>query len=779
MSQVGKPLRRREDDRLIRGNATFIADLSEPDLLDAVVVRSPFARARITGIDVSRALQAEGVVAVLVATDLVGAERALTRQFYNLTPGFVARHEVFLGPSSEPILAQEDTRRVGEPVAFVVATSIVAAVNGAELVDVEYEPLQPTVDPEAALRAGSNLVDPAVPGNLQASFRIVVGSPEAAFSHADRVVDGTFRIARSIGSPIENRGVMAVPGGDGRPLTVWSTTQISHVLRSHLAEFLHESEENIRVIPPEIGGSFGGGVYSEEMLTTFAAVRLGRPVRWLEGRREGLINSRHSRDQVISAALAYSDGGVFEGLRMRIVQDCGSANPFGLTLPFNIASHARGQFAIDHFDAEGLCVLTNKTRNTPVRGAGRPEATFVLDRLVDMAASDLGMDPVELRRRNLIPPEGMPRNMGMLYRDGAPMVYDSGDYPEQLRATLEAVGYDDLRRRQSDLRRRGIAMGIGVSSYVEATGLGPIEGAQLEIDPEGLVILRCGSVPHGQSHETTLAQVAGDALGVAYHDVVTQFGDTDLLERGGGTFGSRSAVTAGSAVHQAASRLRDVVFELAASLLECDPADLVIIEGTVHPRGAPSERLSLREISVEARRRSDAGDPSAVPLVVDELYTPPTVTFGSGTHVATVVVDKETGYVDVTSYLVVEDCGTILNPMVVDGQQHGGVAHGIGNALLEEAVYDESGQMLSATFMDYRLPAATTIPNIRVIHLPHPTPLNPLGVKGAGEGSTASAPGAIANAIADALRPLRVEINEMPFSPGRLRALIADAEQSV
>ena len=658
----------------------------------------------------------------------------------------------------------------------MVATSKLAAIDGAELVEVDYEPLEPIVDPDAALSPGSALVDVDVPGNLQASFHITVGSPQAAFAAADVVVSGTYRIARSVGSPIETRGVIALPAGGEEPLTVWSSTQTPHVLRSYLAEFLHESEENIRVVTPDIGGSFGGGIYAEEMLITLAAARLRRPVRWLEGRRENLVNARHSRDQVISAALACSDSGVFEALRLRIVQDCGSANPFGLTLPFNIASHARSQFAIDAFDAEGLCVLTNKTRNTPVRGAGRPEATFVLDRLIDMAARELDIDPAELRLRNLIPAEDMPRDMGMLYRDGVPMVYDSGDYPRQLRTALELAPYEELRRKQSDLARQGIAMGIGISSYVEATGLGPLEGARLEIDDDGIVNLFCGSVPHGQSHATTLAQVAGDVLGVGYDDIVTRFGDTKVIERGGGTFGSRSAVTAGSAVYGAATGLRSKIMQLAASLLECDPADLVISGGVVHPRGSLGSGLSFGELSAAARERQESVAVESQPLTVEEYYTPPTVTFASGTHVATVVVDKETGSVDVTSYLVVDDCGTVLNPMVVDGQQHGGVVHGIGNALCERAVYDESGQMTSATFMDYRLPAATTVPNIRVVDQPHPTPLNPLGVKGAGEGSTASAPGAIANAITDALRPLRIDINEMPISREQLVQLIRAAE---
>lgn len=780
MSQVGARLPRREDERLLRGAATFLADLDIPGVHDAVVVRSPLARARVLSIDTDAARRADGVRAVLTAADLQGVEPALTRQFYSLTPGFVDRHEVFLGPYREPVLAEEFVNRVGEPVALLIATSRGAAEDAAGLIDIDYEPLEPIVDPLEALAEGSDLVNPDCPGNVQASFRITVGAPDVAIAAAQRQVEGQFRIGRSVGSPIETRGVIASPSAGDAPMTVWSSTQIPHVLRSYLAEFLHWDEADIRVVAPDVGGSFGGGIYQEELMVAFAAHHLGVPVRWLEDRRENLGNARHSRDQLIDATLAYDDSGHFEAMQMRIVQDCGSSNLFGLTLPFNIASHARGQFAIDNFDVEGTCVLTNKTRNTPVRGAGRPEASFVLDRLVDMAASDLDMDPAELRSRNLIPGADMPRDMGMLYRDGAPMVYDSGDFPDQLDTALEVSGYAELRAEQERLKREGVAMGIGISSHVEATGLGPFESAQVEITDAGEVMVTSGSSPHGQSHATTLGQVVGDILRLPYDKIVMRFGDTGIITRGGGTFGSRSAVTAGSVVRAAAIELRHRLFALAAASLECDAADLVISDAVVHPRGAPSEGMSFVDLATAATSYRDhrLPDGTDVELRVQDEYVPPTVTFGSGTHVVAVVVDPETGLVDITKYVVVDDCGTVLNPMVVDGQQHGGVAHGIGNALLEEAVYDDTGQLVSATFLDYLLPTATEVPDITVVHRPHPTPLNALGVKGAGEGSTASAPGAIANAIVDALKPLHVEIDQIPITPQRLTELIAAAEEA-
>lgn len=775
MKQLGEALARREDDRLLRGGAHFMADLEFPGLLDAVVVRSPFARARINSFDAAAAERTDGVIAVMTSADLEGVENAITRQFYTLSTAFAERHEVFLGPYREPVLADRRVNRVGEPVALLVASSRDLAEDTAELVDIDYDPLDPIVDPFEAMRPGAALVLADVERNVQSSFRITVGDPASEMESAPGRVSGRFRIGRAVGSPIETRGVVALPPTGEEPLTIWSSTQLPHVLHSYLAEFLRRDEGAIRVVAPDMGGSFGGGIYPEEMLIAWAALRLGRPVRWLEDRRENLSNARHSRDQVIDAELAYDRSGRFRAMRMQIVQDCGAANAFGLTLPFNVASHARGQFAIDHFEGTGLCVLTNKARVTPVRGAGRPEATFVLDRLVDMAAADLGLDPAEIRMINLIPADDMPRDMGMLYRDGNPMVYDSGDFPDQLRVALDASGYKKKRREQTSARRNGLLPGIGISSHVEATGLGPHETARLEIDGEGSVILTCGSNPHGQSHATTLAQVAGDILGLRYDRIATRFGDTGLLARGGGTFGSRSAVTAGTAVWRASLKLRDILVRLAADLLECDAADLTLDGGTVHPHGAPGAVLSFRELADAARNRA-AGTGADPCLSAYDEFVPPAVTFGSGTHIASVLVDPETGIVRVVDYLVVDDCGTILNPMVVDGQQQGGVVHGIGNALFEEAVFDEAGQLLSGTFLDYLLPTAADVPDIAVIHRPHPTPLNPPGIKGAGEGSTASAPGAIANAIVDALRPLPVEINETPVTPQRLLEAIDRAE---
>jgi carbon-monoxide dehydrogenase large subunit len=772
---VGRRLPRVEDDRLVRGEGRYLADIVLPGMLDAVVVRSRDAHGAIVGVHTEGATALEGVVAVFTAADLPPEAMAIERPFYRLTEDFLRQNQVVLRPVREPVLASDRVRRAGEPVALVVAVDRFVAEDAREQVFVEVDPLPVVTDPEAALRPDAPEIDPEVPGNLQGSFRVVVGEPDGAAAAADHRVSARFRIGRAVGSPLENRGVLAEYDETTGMLTVWSTTQIPHLLRSYLAPMLSLPEAGIRVVAPDMGGSFGGGVYPEEVLVAWAAMRLGRPIRWLEERAEDLVNSRQSRDQIIDGELAYGADGAFVSLRMKIVQDCGAVNPFGITLPHNIASHARGVYAIRHFLAEGLAVITNKTRNTPVRGAGRPEATFVLDRLIDMAAHHLDLDPVEIRRRNLIAAAEMPYDMGMLYRDGNPLIYDSGDFPDQMDVALETADYDALRRFQMEASAEGRAIGIGISCHVEATGLGPHEGADVRVDPTGRIVVKCGSQPHGQSHATVLAQVCADVFDVDVATVVVQTGDTALIPKGGGTFGSRSAVTAGSAVRMAAESARDKAIELASSLLEIAADDLVVAGGTIAPRGVPDAGLTLAQLAGAARPEPGseaAGEPG---IAATEYFVPASVTFGSGTHVAVVEVDIETGAVAVIDYTIVDDCGTMLNPMVVDGQQHGGAAHGIGNMLLEDAGYNEDGQPTNVTFMDYLLPTAADVPSFKVVHRPHPTPLNALGVKGAGEGATASAPAAVANAIVDALRPLAVEINEMPMTPSRIVALIGAA----
>jgi aerobic carbon-monoxide dehydrogenase large subunit len=478
--------------------------------------------------------------------------------------------------------------------------------------------------------------------------------------------------------------------------------------------------------------------------------------------------------------LAYDDDGKILALRDRYLVDVGAYNLYAITVSYNTASHLRGQYGIDCFSIEGLNVLTTKAPVAPVRGAGRPEAVFAVDRAIDMVAAELGLDPAEVRRRNIIPAAEMPRPMGMPYRDGIEMVYDSGNFPEQLENALESFGYEEMRAKQAEWRAQGRRIGIGISSYVEGSGFGPHEGAIVRLDPGGNLRVVTGAKPHGQGLETTLAQICADEFGLTPDRVTVIAGDTALIQYGVGTFASRSAVTAGSAVGIASQGLRQKVLAVAAELLEANPADLDLVDGEVVPRDSHEPKVSLQEIAAAAAPGPRSRLPEGVEpgLQVQHYFVPPTVTFASGTHVAAVEVDEETGFVRVLRYLTVDDCGRMLNPTIVEGQIHGGVAHGIGSALFEEAVYDDDGQLLTGSYMDYLVPTAAEVPPIEVGHQQCLSELNPFGIKGCGEGGAVSPPAAIANAIADALRPLRLHINRVPLHPEAVLELIAQAKAS-
>jgi carbon-monoxide dehydrogenase large subunit len=678
------------------------------------------------------------------------------------------------------LLAEEKVFRVGEPVAVVLAQNRYVAEDALELIEVDYDPLEALTDPFSALREDAPQIHPDVPGNVHCSFRTGAGDVERAFREAEHTIATRITVGRSIGSPMETRGVLADFDRATDELVVFATQQKPHLLRSYLAEMLAMPEEHIRIVSPDMGGSFGGGIYNEEILLPFLATRLDRPIRWIEDRRENLSNARHTRDQHHDVEIAFNQDGTIVGLKDRFLVDAGAYNPFVITLSYNTAAHLRNEFKIDNFEVEALCVITNKRDNTPVRGAGRTSATFVIDRMVDMVAAHLGQDPAVVRRKNLIPGELMPYDMGMLYRDGGRLVYDSGDYPAQFDKALTLADYAGFRDKQERARAEGRLLGIGISAHVEGSGFGPHEGATVRIDQSGHVVVHTGSNPHGQSHETVLSQVAADALGISPDHITVRAGDTALIAHGGGTFASRSAVTAGSAVHGAATKVREKILSIASELLEVSRDDLSLEDGRVTVKGVPDSSLSFAEIAEAAAPGPGSRLPEGVEPGLEETdyYIPPTVTYSSGTHIAVVDVDRETGMVSVVEYYVVDDCGQILNPMVVDGQQHGGVAHGIGNALLEEVVYDDSGQMLNPTFMDYLLPTAADVPPIQVEHETHLSPLNPLGIKGAGEGGAVSPPAAIANAIIDALRPLEVEITEMPMTPARVWRAIQDARSN-
>ena len=781
MNYVGERVARKEDHRLITGRGRYVADIRLPRMVEAAILRSPIAHGKVTRLDASRARELEGVVAVVTAENLAGKVPPITRTFYKSIPDHVAREtNLVVRPYRAQLLAEEKVFRVGEPVAVVLAQNRYVAEDALELIEVDYDPLEALTDPFSALREDAPQIHPDVPGNVHCSFRTGAGDVERAFREAEHTIATRITVGRSIGSPMETRGVLADFDRATDELVVFATQQKPHLLRSYLAEMLAMPEEHIRIVSPDMGGSFGGGIYNEEILLPFLATRLDRPIRWIEDRRENLSNARHTRDQHHDVEIAFNQDGTIVGLKDRFLVDAGAYNPFVITLSYNTAAHLRNEFKIDNFDVEAICVITNKRDNTPVRGAGRTSATFVIDRMVDMVAAHLGQDPAVVRRKNLIPGELMPYDMGMLYRDGGRLVYDSGDYPAQFDKALTLADYAGFRDKQERARAAGRLLGIGISAHVEGSGFGPHEGATVRIDQSGHVVVHTGSNPHGQSHETVLSQVAADALGISPDHITVRAGDTALIAHGGGTFASRSAVTAGSAVHGAATKVREKILSIASELLEVSRDDLSLEDGRVTVKGVPDSSLSFAEIAEAAAPGPGSRLPEGVEPGLEETdyYIPPTVTYSSGTHIAVVDVDRETGMVSVVEYYVVDDCGQILNPMVVDGQQHGGVAHGIGNALLEEVVYDDSGQMLNPTFMDYLLPTAADVPPIQVEHETHLSPLNPLGIKGAGEGGAVSPPAAIANAIIDALRPLEVEITEMPMTPARVWRAIQDARSN-
>lgn len=786
---VGQSYKRKEDDRLLKGQGLFVGDVRAAGMAEAAILRSTRAHAKIRRMKVERARALPGVLAVYTAQDVEGRIKPQFRLFWEET---LEEQRQTFGPRIKrfrrPALARDAVYRVGEPLAVVVARDRYLAEDALDLIEVEYEPMPVLTDPAVALRPetpmlGPELQSPALgeglPANAQADFRIQAGDPDRAFQEADGTFTERVRLPRQVGSPIETRGVMAVWEPTRRQLDIWATTQLPHMLRASLSDLLDLPQEAIQIIGTDMGGSFGGGIWNEDLLIPFIAMQLGRPVRWIEDRAENLVNARHSRDQVHTVEVAYTTDGRVIGLRDRIVLDVGVYSSSPLTCFYNTATHLRGQYRVENFRVEAIAVFTNKTANTPVRGAGRQEGAFVMDRVLDGVAARLGMDPAEVRRRNLIPAEAIPYDNGIYYRDGKLIIYDSGDFPAQMAQAMELAEYRTFRARQAASWAEGRRIGIGISSYVEGTGAGPHEGAVVRLDPSGQVFVYVGCKNHGQSQETTLSQVCADVLGVDPMAVSVRTGDTRGVPYGGGTAASRSAVTAGMAVVGAAQRLREQILAVARHLLGANGADLEIVGGRVFAKGAPDSALTLRDVARACMPGgkgilTEGADPG---LEAHYYYTPPGVTFASGTHVAVVEVDEETGKVDLLRYIVAHDCGRALNPTIVEGQVHGGVVHGIGNALLEEVLYDAEGQPLTGTFMDYLLPTSMDVPRIEMGHQECLSTLNPLGVKGCGEGGVASPPGAIAGAIIDALRPLEINITELPVTPERLVRLIRDAKQ--
>jgi carbon-monoxide dehydrogenase large subunit len=776
--QVGERVRRNEDARLLTGRALFVDDVRLDGMLHVAFLRSQHAHARLSSVDVSAARDRPGVVAVYTAADLGDYWRPGPL----LVPPPPIAGLVFNACTQVP-LAREKLRHVGEPIAMVVAQSRYLAEDALDDIVVEAEPLPAVVDLEAALAAGAARVHEHLPSNLAAHAVQRKGDYARAKARAHAVIKRRFRYDRGASAAIENRAVAALWDPRAEELTVWDTTQAPIPIRNGLAQLLGLLESQVRVIAPFVGGGFGPKImmfYPEEVLVPWAALKLGRPVKWTEDRQENFFATTQERGQIHDAELAVSADGKILGVRDVFLHDTGAYDPYGLTVPINSQCTLLGPYDIPSYESEFTAVFTNKTIVTPVRGAGRQHGVFVIERLLDFAARELGIDRAEIRRRNLLRPDQFPFNNEILFQDSAPLTYDSGDYEPALDEALKVIDYKRfLREDQPRLRAAGRHVGIGVVCYVEGTGIGPYEGARVTVEPSGRVRLATGVGTQGQGHFTVFAQIVAEVLGVEVGQVQVITGDTREFHWGTGTFASRGAVVAGSACHAAALAVRDKVLDLASRELEAAKADLVLDGGRVHVRGDPRGGIALGALAVKANPLRGAVRPGTEPgLEATAYFGPDRGSTANGVHAMVVEVDPETAQVEIKRYVVVHDCGRVINPMIVEGQIQGGVAHGIGNAFYEQLVYDEEGQLLNASFMDYLLPTATDVPNVETTHRETPSPLNPMGVKGVGEAGAIPTGALFAQAVEDALAGTGVEICEIPLSPNRLFELIHQARRA-
>jgi carbon-monoxide dehydrogenase large subunit len=762
---IGSEVKRLEDPRLIRGQAQYVDDLTLPGLAHAWVVRSPHAHARLVRLDAAEAEKRPGVLMVLTARDLrdVIAAKPLILAPPNTT-----------NPPRLP-LADDRVRFVGDPVAFVVAADRATARDGADLVQVEYDPLTPVVDPQAATDPQAPQLYPEAPGNLAYQHAWSTGDVTAAFAAAHCVVRGRFVNQRLAALPLEPRGCLA--HWQAGALTFWIATQGAHKTRSLLAESLGVAEHLIRVIAPEVGGGFGVkfGLYDEELLTAFAARRLGRPVKWIETRSESMMATVHGRGQVHTAELAVGRDGRFLGLRIEGLGDMGAhLEAFTCLPPLLCGRLITGAYRIPAAAYRTRGVFTTTSPTGPYRGAGRPEASYMIERLADLAARELGLDPVEIRRRNLIADEDFP------FRSPSGLTYDSGRYRLTLDRALALLGYDRVRAEQTALRQQGRYLGIGVSTFVETASTGPSrtgaiaghEYGAVRVEPSGRVTVLTGTSPHGQGTATTFAQIVADTLGVTPEDVTVIHGDTAAVPQGFGTGGSRAASVGGTAVLLATRTVKDKARRIAAHLLEAAETDVEMDDGRFHVRGFPTRALGLAEVARAAHRGQQIPADMEPGLEAARVYDPPDFTIPFGVYLAVVEVLPPTGEVRLQRFVGVDDVGTVINPLLLEGQLHGGIAQGVAQALWEEIVYDESGQLLSGSLMDYAAPRADLLPSFELDRTVTPTPVNPLGAKGVGEAGCVGAPQAIVNAVVDALSPFGVTHVDMPLRPEKLWRLI-------
>ncbi|MGY1855809.1 aerobic carbon-monoxide dehydrogenase large subunit [Modestobacter sp. SYSU DS0290] len=788
----GEPVRRREDARLIVGKGRYLDDIG-PDAYAAAFVRSPYAHARVVDIDVTDALDVEGLLAIYTYEDLTGP---MAEPLPVLIP-----HPQLTAPRTGYPLVRDVARHVGEPVVMVVATDRYVAEDAADKIAITWEELPVVVGVDAAERAEA-VVHPDVPDNVAARHHQETGDVEAALAASKHTLSFTQYFERSASMPMEGKGVHARWDDADSSLRVYSSTQASTSVRAAIAAKLELSLEKVEVIAPDVGGGFGVKIvhpWPEELLVPMAARLLGHPVKWTEDRREHFISSAHERQQRQEVTVGYDDDGRITALDVLVWHDNGAYTPYGIIVPINTATQLLGPYDIPVYRAVVNSVYTNTVVVTPYRGAGRPQGCFAMERAMDRIAQERGLDRLEVRMRNLIQVDQFPYDWGLTFQDGRPLVYDSGDYPGMMDKLRALADWDGFAERRAESETRGKLRGIGLAPYVEGTGPGPYEGAHVQVLGSGKVLVSTGLTSQGQGHETVFAQLAAAELGVPIEDVEVTTGDTRRFGYAVGTFASRAAVVSGNAVAQAARGVREKALRIAAEVLEVDPADLEIDEGLIGVKGTPGATIPLRTVAVlsnplryafdEAARQATQfagpGDDSKPPVAEGDApglehtdyYSPLRSTFASGAHAAEVEIDPLTWEIEIVQYSVVHDCGNVVNPMIVEGQVHGGVAQGVGGALYERMAYDRDGQLTNASFMDFLMPYSSEVPPVVIDHQETPSPLNALGIKGAGEAGVIPGSAAIASAVEDAVGR---RIAAMPISPTELYDLVrSDTERVI
>ncbi|MCU1325753.1 MAG: xanthine dehydrogenase, molybdenum binding subunit apoprotein [Bryobacterales bacterium] len=762
---VGKRVRRREDPRLITGTAMYVEDVKLPDLHHAAIFRSPHGAANIRSIDVSKALALPGVVAVYTGKDILGVGSVVCAADL---PG--------LRKPVHHILAQDRVYFVGHAVAVVIAKDRYIAADGADLIEVDWAPTQAVTDPEKALAAGAPAVHPEWPDNTAFVFDQKGGDYAAAAASAEVVLRQRIISQRLVPNAMETRGVVADWKAADRSLTVWTSTQIPHLARSILAGQLGLDENRVRVIAPEVGGGFGSklNVYPEEALMGFVSMKLNKPVKWIESRRENFQTTIHGRGHVDYLEIAANRDGTILGLKLKLIQDLGAYHQL-LTpaIPTLSVLMMPGLYKFRNIEAQVIGVFTNAVPTDAYRGAGRPEATHGIERMVDILAAELKMDPAELRYKNFAGKDDFP------FLTATGLTYDSGDYAATLDVALEKIDYKGLRKEQAKARAEGRYMGIGISTYGELCAFGPSpatpaggwESATVKVEPSGKVTVMTGCSPHGQGQETSFAQIAADELGVPIDDILVLHGDTAIVQYGIGTFGSRNTAVGGAALHYALQDIRDKAKKFGAKMLDAD-AETVILEDGHCTDPKTGNSVTFQQIAAAAYRGNIIPTGSEPGLVATRFWEPSNFAYPYGAHIIVSEVDPETGQITIKRYMAVDDIGNIINPLLVDGQLHGGVAQGLGQALWEHGVYDDNGQLVTGEFMDYTMPRARMMPWVESAHTITPSPVNPLGAKGVGEAGTIGSTPAMVNSVVDALSPLGVRHIDMPMTSEKIWKLI-------